>query len=348
MSEFDDFGGLTSVTGSVGGGSGTYAGNRGILFPEFDEWARQNNILMKTSTDAKINKNGISETITMDIDFADGLWRPSSTIFGNEALPSFGDQHPTIEGCYLNDISVKNYNGQPDHFRAKLDYRYPDKDSTKGGGGDGGGGGSEASTTPMDQPFLINFTPNITQQLLEDDLDGNPIVNPNGEPYELYTSKIRLDGVCTWNQYDWDEEDTVEWTNVVNEDTWTVDEYKFKSNTILLSYVLGNVRFFTDENGRRIRYYAMSAGISFNTEGWNNGITDKNKVKQRRTGSFYHTEAEPFKKFPIDNRGNVTYDITDTGLLKSGNKNEPTVQDPEYDEFKLYTLKKFNFVDLSR
>ena len=62
MSEFDDYGGLSSVTGSVGGGSGTYNGDRGILFPEFDKWARQNNLIMKTSTNARQTKeNGISE-----------------------------------------------------------------------------------------------------------------------------------------------------------------------------------------------------------------------------------------------------------------------------------------------
>ena len=44
----DDFGGLTSVTGSVGGGSGTYAGDRGILFPEFNAWAHTNGLIMKT------------------------------------------------------------------------------------------------------------------------------------------------------------------------------------------------------------------------------------------------------------------------------------------------------------
>ena len=350
MSEFNDFGGLISTTGSVGGGSGTYAGNRGILFPEFDKWASQNNIIMKTSTDAKMSKNGISETITMDIDFADGLWRPASTILGNDYLPSYGDEHPTIEGCFLNDVSIRNYNGQPDHFRAKLDYKYPEKDSTKGGGSGGGGGDNSLVSTPLDDPFLINFTPNISQELLKDDLDGNPIVNPNGEPYELYTSKVRLDGVCTWNQYDWDEEDVTEWTNIVNSDTWVVDEYKFNKNTILLHYVVGNVRFFTDEKGRRIKYYAMSASISFNPEGWNNGIADENKVKQRRTGSFYYTEADQSTvKHPKDlNVGDVQYDLTDTGYLKSGNINDPTVQDPEYDEFKLYTPKKFNFVDLSR
>jgi len=353
MSEFDDWGGLTSVTGSVGGGSGTYNGDRGILFPEFNKWANQNNLIMKTSTNARQTKeNGISETITIDIDFngGDGLFRPSSTILGNEYLPTVGDEHPTIAGCYLDDVSVKNYNGQPDHFRATLNYKYPKNDEGKGGAS-GGGGGDATDSTPLDAPFLINFTPSISQVLLKDDLDGTPIINPNGEPYELYGTKIRLDGVATWNQRDWDIEDTTDWANVVNKDTWVVDDYKFASNTILLHYVVGNVRFYTDEKGKRIKYNEMKASLSYNSEGWNNGITDPNKVKQRQTGSFYYTMNDPaFRKHPIDRTtGDVEYDLDNGGFLLSGDITEP--QNPQgalYQEFRLYELKKFSFVDLQR
>ena len=350
MSEFDDYGGLTSETGSVGGGSGTYAGDRGILFPEFDQWARQNNLIMKTSTNARQTKeNGISETITIDIDFADGLFRPSSTLLGNDYLPTVGDEHPTIAGCYLDDIAVKNYNGQPDHFRTTLSYKYPKNDDGKGGG-TGGGGGDATDSTPLDDPFIINFTPNISQVLLKDDLNGDPIINPNGEPYELYGTKVRLDGVATWNQREWDIEDTTEWTNVVNKSTWAVDDYKFDSNTILLHYVVGNVRFYTDEKGKRIKYNEMRASLSYNSEGWNNAGDNNDLVEQRRTGSFYYTSADPlFRKHPVDgNVGNVTYDLDIGGFLLTEDSTKPTSDTPEFDKFKLYELKKFSFVDLQR
>ena len=350
MSEFDDYGGLTSETGSVGGGSGTYAGDRGILFPEFDQWARQNNLIMKTSTNARQTKeNGISETITIDADFNDGLFRPSSTILGNDYLPTVGDEHPTIAGCYLDDVAVKNYNGQPDHFRTTLSYKYPKNDDGKGGG-TGGGGGDATDSTPLDEPFIINFTPNILQVLLKEDLDGVPIMNPNAEPYEMYGTKVRLDGVATWNQRDWDIEDTTKWTNVVNSDTWTVDDYKFDSNTILLHYVVGNVRFYTDEKGKRIKYNEMRASLSYNSEGWNNGIDDPNKVIQRQRGSFYYTMSDPaFRKHPIDRTtGDVQYDLDNGGFLLSKDITKPEATPPLFQEFRLYELKKFSFVDLQR
>ena len=352
MSDFDDFGGLTSVTGSVGGGGdgSDHRDDRGIFFPEFDKWARQNQLTLKTSTNARQSKEGgISETITIDVIFNDSAWRPSSTILGNDYLPTIGDEHPTIAGCYLDDVAVKTYNGQHDHFRATLSYKYPKNDDGKGGGS-GGGGGDATDSTPLDAPFLINFTPNITRQLLKDDLNGDPIINPNGEPYELYGTKVRLDGVATWNQRDWDIEDTTDWTNVVNKDTWVVDDYKFDSNTVLLHYVVGNVRFYTDNKGKRIRYHEMSASLSYNTEGWNNGITDPTKVKQRQTGSFYYTQADAhYTKHPKDgNVGNVLYDLDFTGELLTQDILKPTSDNPEYDEFKLYELKKFSFVDLSR
>ena len=113
MSNFDNFGGLTSTTGSIGGGSGTYAGDRGILFPEFNQWAEGAGAFLKIETNAKLGtKGGITETITIDVDFNDGLWRPSSTLIANSGLPKKGDEHPTISRCLLKDLTVKNYNGQ--------------------------------------------------------------------------------------------------------------------------------------------------------------------------------------------------------------------------------------------
>lgn len=353
MSNQDDFGGLTSQTGSVGGGGdgSNHRDDRGIFFPEFDKWARINGMSLKTATNAKIDKKGISETFTLDIIFDDDAWRPSSTIIGNEYFPKVGSQHPTIEGCYLDNVTIKSYNNQHDHFRSTLDYKYPDNDSDTGtnGGTSGGGGGDSASASPLDEPFLINFTPNLSQLLIGEDLDGNPIVNPNGEPYEKYTTKVRLDGVCSWNQFDWDIEDTKDWVNIINKDTWTIDEYKFDKNTILLHYVVGNTRFFTNNKGRRIRYYEMRASISYNSEGWNDSA-DGTKVKQRRTGSFYYTDADGLEfKHPKDrNSGDVVYDLDSTGGLLTEDKNMPTSPNPLFDEFRLYELKTFNFVDLVR
>ena len=347
MSDFNNFGGLTSETGSVGGGSGVYAGDRGILFPEFDEWARINKAILKTNTRAKLTDRGIEETITIDIDFNDNLWRPSSTIIANSELPKKGDEHPTITGCLLDDISITNFNNQPDHFRATLNYKYPENEKSGGSSGGGGSGGGEA-LTPVDEPFLISFTPVITRIPLANDLSPlkQPIVNPNGEPYDIKVNKVRLDGVCKWNQYDWDEEDTSKWTNVINLDTWEVGEYKFAKETILLNYVIGNVAFFTNENGQRVRYYKMEAGISYDDSGWGDG---NGGVSIRQQGSFYyHKVNEKIVKQPRDRSAGQVFDLDDSGKLLSDNINNPLVDagNEKYQFFKIYELKNFNFVDL--
>lgn len=354
MSDFNNFGGLKSQTGSVGGGSGVYAGDRGILFPEFNEWARINKAILKTNTRAKLTNRGIEETITIDIDFNDNLWRPSSTIIANSELPNKGDEHPTITGCLLDDISITNFNNQPDHFRATLNYKYPENERAGGSSG-GGGGGSGEVLTPVDEPFLISFTPVITRIPLAEDLDKKAIQNVNGEPYDVKENRVRLDGICKWNQYDWDIEDTETWTNVINLDTWEVGDYKFKSETILLNYVIGNVAFFTEENGKRVRYYKMEAGISLDNKGWGIG---EGKIKVRRQGSFYYNKGisdvnlsdPPRVKLPkpSERSGNQRFDLSTDGTLATDNINRPVVETPistNFDNFRIYELKKFNFVD---
>lgn len=348
----DDFGGLTSVTGSVGGGSGTYAGDRGILFPEFNAWAHTNGLIMKTDTDSVIDSKGISETITLDIllNNGDGLFRPSSTIFGNTYFPKIGDQHPTIERCFLKRVRMTNQASQPDHFRGILEYSYLDAEA--GGGANSSGGGDNGQFTPLDEPFTIAWNPIVSQVLLEEDLLGTPIRNPNGEPYELYASQVRLDGVATWNQRDWDQEDSEKWTNVINSKTWSEGEYKFSSGTILLNYVVGDLKFYNNSKGKRVPYYEMKAGISFSSKGWNNGIVDENKVRIRRSGSFYYNipdanRTDKENKYPKDPRITYsTYDLDENGVLLTRDGTRPTSSTPQYDEFKLYQEVKFSFVDI--
>ena len=111
MSDFSNYGGLTSQTGSVGGGGdgNNHRDNRGIFFPEFNQWAQNEGAILKTSTKAKLNKDdGISETITIDVNFGDDAWRPSSTVLAYGQLPKIGSQHPTINKCTLKNVSIQS------------------------------------------------------------------------------------------------------------------------------------------------------------------------------------------------------------------------------------------------
>lgn len=340
MGNFDNYGGLTSQTGSVGGGSGTYAGDRGILFPEFDQWARVNDAILKTTTRARMTDDGIEETITIDIDFNDNLWRPASTILANQYIPKKGDSHPTISGCILDDVSLTHYNNQPDHFRGTFSYKFPRAEA--GGGSSSGGSGANGALTPLDAPFLINFTPVITRIPLAEDLDNKAIQNVNGEPYDIKENRVRLDGICKWNQLDWDQTDSEELSNIINKDTWIAGDYKFSKETVLLNYVVGNLKFYTDENGRRVKYYQMEAGISFYSKGWGIG---EGKISVRSQGSFYYSDLADSIKRPRDRNGSQKFDLDAFGGLKSQDINDPTVDNPDRDEFRIYELKKFNFVD---
>ena len=344
MGNFDNYGGLTSQTGSVGGGSGTYAGDRGILFPEFDQWARVNDAILKTTTRARMTDDGIEETITIDIDFNDNLWRPASTILANQYIPKKGDSHPTISGCILDDVSLTHYNNQPDHFRGTFSYKFPRAEA--GGGSSSGGSGANGALTPLDTPFLINFTPVITRIPLDNDLSPlkQPIINPNGEPYDIKINKVRLDGVCKWNQFDWDQTDSEKLTNIINKDTWTVGDYKFSKETVLLNYVVGNLKFYTDEEGRRVKYYEMEAGISVDNNGW--GVSNGG-IEITQQGSFYYNQGDKkLVKQPRDRSGNINYHLNDDGTLASGNVNQPTVENPSTQFFKIYNTSVFNFVDI--
>ncbi|NRA92121.1 MAG: hypothetical protein HRU26_05450, partial [Psychroserpens sp.] len=133
-----------------------------------------------------------------------------------------------------------------------------------------------------------------------------------------------------------------ELSNIINKDTWIAGDYKFSKETVLLNYVVGNLKFYTDENGRRVKYYQMEAGISFYSKGWGIG---EGKISVRSQGSFYYSDLADSIKRPRDRNGSQKFDLDAFGGLKSQDINDPTVDNPDRDEFRIYELKKFNFVD---
>ena len=345
------YGGLTSQTGSVGGGGdgSRHDDDRGVFFPEFNRWARLNNAIMKTWSDASVNEDGIEETITIDLDFNDGAYRPSSTLIANGELPKRGEQHPTITGCYVDNISIKNYNNQPDHFRCVVSYRFPEEDDIEKSSSSSGGSNGSVGVSPLDTPFLISWSPVILNKPLKEDLGGVLLANPNGEPYDISLPKVRLDGTATWNQKNWDQEDLNKFTGKVNSNTWTEGEYKFDKHTILCNYVVGNLQYYNDENGDRRPYYKMTAGISYYPEGV---VEPDGTTKQRAQGSFYFdkilsdSDAIEIHKFPKKSTsGEFRFDLDADGMLKSGNHKSPITDDPYYQYFNIYESINFNFVD---
>lgn len=340
----NNFGGLTGRVGGAGDGN-SHNDNRGIFFPEYDAWARQNGIILKTTTKARDSENRISETITLDIDFKDGAWRPASTVIANEYMPKRGDEHPTISGCWLFDVSIQHYQNQPDHFRATLNYKFPPQDEVSGLGG-GGGGGGDNQRTPLDAPFIIKFNPVIIQKPLKEDLRGTAISNANGEPYNINFPTVRLDGVCTWAQTDWSQSDITKWVGKVNSDAWSEGDYKFDKYTVICNYVIGNLSYFSDNNGQLEPFYQMEAGISY----YPNGAVGANgETRVRSRGSFYYQDELSRNsdiRFPRNRTTEFNYDIDkNTGVLKSGQRDQPESNNPDYDEFLIYEPVKFNFVD---
>lgn len=343
MGTRNDYGGLTSVTGSLGGGGdgSRHDDDRGIFFPEFNKWARQNGMILKITTRAKADKNGVSETITLDVDFDDGAWRPASTIIGNQFFPKRGEDHPTIEGCKLDTITIQHQD-QHDLFRSTLNYKFPDRERSDSGSISGFG-----SFTPLDEDFTIDWTPVLSQIPLQEDLAGVAVRNPNGEAYLIERTQVRLDGICNWTQSDWNFEDSEKWSNKINKGAWTEGNYKFKEGTVLVHYVVGNLKYFNDDDGSRVPYYEMSAAISYDSNGIGEG---DGKVKVRRQGSYYFqssSEQRPEDKRPTK-RSQFQYDEWDLdsdGVLLSRDSSKPTSSSPQYDLFNVYEPVKFNFVD---
>ena len=282
-----------------------------------------------------------SEVFTYDV-IGTGNWIPASEGANADGVPRTGDEHPSKNGLFVTDISASHYRGQPDHIRISVTYSSSD-DADQPSREGGGGSGDSQNFTPLDDPFLIEFTPNISRVLLKDDLDGKPVMNPNAEPYEEYRSRVRLDGVCRWNQTDWDQTESDKWQNVINSQAWSVGDYRFESDTILLSYVVGNVRYYTDENGDRVKYHEMTAGISINNDKWVDDELGLNNI--RRTGSFYFVNSAKKEKQPINRSGTVRYDLDENGFLLSLRRDVPQVDPPEFDKFRFYERVVFNFVD---
>ncbi len=342
MGTKQDWGGLIGAKGG-GEGGGNHSDDRGFYFPEFDSWAG-----LQVSGSATINgEDRISETLTIDIDFNDGAWRPASSVFNNSNLPSLGDQHPSIEGCFLFDISSKHRNKQGDLIRVTLDYRAPKIGQTSSGGS-GTGGGDEDAPTPLDANFTISFNPIVIEKPLGEDLTGVNICNANGEPYDRSFPTVRLDGICKWNQRKWSQSEITDWVGVVNSKPWSEGDYKFEARTVVCNYVVGNLAFFVNDDGKQEPYYEMQAAISY----YPNEIVDKEfKTPIRSQGSFYYASADDRKndkRSPRDRTGSKNFDIDkETGELLSKAKGVSVVGNGEeqYDKFNIYTPKAFNFVD---
>ena len=347
MATQDTYGGLTSTTGSVGGGGdgSRHDDDRGVFFPEYDAWARQNGIILKTTTKAKDGEGGISENITIDIDFNDGAWRPSSTVIANEYMPKRGDEHPTISGCWLYDISIQHYQNQPDHFRASLSYKFPDQDEVASLGS----GGNGSQITPLDAPFIIRFNPVIIQKPIKEDLNGKPVSNVNGEPYNINFPSVRLDGLCTWNQRSWNQSDITRWVGKVNSDVWAEGDYRFNKYTVICNYVIGNLSYFSNDEGQQEPFYRMEAGISYYPNG---AVGENGTTRIRSQGSFYYQDdlsRNSDIRFPKARTTEFNYDISNNGstkgFLQSGDRSIPLDSNPDYDEFVIYEAVNFNFVD---
>ena len=116
---------------------------------------------------------------------------------------------------------------------------------------------------------------------------------------------------------------------------------------MLLHYVVGNLRYYSDARGNRVPYYEMQAAISYDSNGIGEG---DGTVKQRVRGSYYFTQAtnkeakdkrpRPSDKFQYDE-----FDLDTNGVLLSKRHDKPTSSNPEYEYFKLYDPVKFSFVD---
>jgi hypothetical protein len=236
----------------------------------------------------------------LDIEFAAGV-------------PRVGDPYPGAAFVFCEKVQVNRVS--PIMSIASVDYK-----------GEIGPNGEDDS--PLNAPPEISWSDTETDEPTDEDINGQPIVNVNGEPIDGVTMKI-ADNVVTIKR------------NFLTFDPYTTGQYRHSvSSDSFLGYPPGTARL--------IRYNAKNAYYNDNVYWEVTGsiqfrlgirtTDDKAWYKRVRNEGFYEKITDSFTSSPIlvqatDDNGKA---MTRPVLLKSDGTRETDPANAHWLEFQVY------------
>jgi hypothetical protein len=111
---------------------------------------------------------------------------------------------------------------------------------------------------PLAQPTQINYFSITSEEAIEDDITGKPIVTKNGEPIEGLTRPISDLGIRLQKNFaSFDPATFYLYSDCVNSDTFL----GFPPGTLRIASIQADEQFYTDEEGNEIIYFSIQVEI---------------------------------------------------------------------------------------
>jgi hypothetical protein len=162
-------------------------------------------------------------------------------------IPADKSPHPYFHGLRCNNVSVQRRGAL--HFEVAVSYESPPYKEPDENGQEQG---------PLTQPTQINYFSITSEEAIEDDITGKPIVTKNGEPIEGLTRPISDLGIRLQKNFaSFDPATFYLYSDCVNSDTFL----GFPPGTLRIASIQADEQFYTDEEGNEIIYFNIQVEI---------------------------------------------------------------------------------------
>jgi hypothetical protein len=168
-----------------------------------------------------------------------------SAVLLSPLVPREKTAHPLFTGLRCTGVSVDRRG--PLHFEVSADYASsPYKESQQG------------PQSPLNQPTQVNYFTVTSQDAIDEDRDGKPIVTACGEPFAGVTKSISDLGIRLQKNFaTFDPASFYTFIDCVNSDTFI----GFPPGTLRIVNISSDEQFFTDENGNSLPFWSVQVEI---------------------------------------------------------------------------------------
>jgi hypothetical protein len=167
------------------------------------------------------------------------------TVKADARAPREKSRHPLFAGLFCNGVGVDRRG--PLHFEVVADYASPPYKEESG-----------QQQGPLSQPVQVSYFSITSEEEIDEDFNGNPIVTACGEPVMGITRPISDLGIRLQKNFaSFDPASFYTFIDCVNSDTFI----GFPPGTLRIANIGADEQFYTDENGNSIPFWSVQVEI---------------------------------------------------------------------------------------
>ena len=168
-----------------------------------------------------------------------------ATVKADARIPFERSRHPLFAGLFCNGISVDRRG--PLHFEVSADYSSPPYKDAAG-----------QQQGPLAQPTQVSYFTITSEEPIDEDVEGKPLVTACGEPIAGLTRPISDLGIRLQKNFaTFDPASFYTYIDCVNSDTFI----GFPPGTLRIANIGADEQFFTDDDGNSIPYWSVQVEI---------------------------------------------------------------------------------------